>query len=289
MAGSLGLCCLHVFKVALLLWKHASGEDCSSDIFFALGYKLDGHVIETRITTKKNCRQNCHLSNVCSSFNFKHTESRCELNGASFMTHPSQFRPEADSFYALVKLPATCSSGFCGPDKSCVVSTETRGLAYKCKDCQVKPLGMESRAINDSAITASSNYNAWTRAEYGRLNNREEVSNSHHGMWMASRNRAGEYLQVDLGQAVIVTKVATQGRPTTDRWVTSYKIGYSSDLTTWLVYRDDGQEKVFSGNSDRNTIVYGIFEPPILARGIRFVVETFEQMPALRVEIFGCK
>ncbi|EDO26300.1 predicted protein, partial [Nematostella vectensis] len=150
------------------------------------------------------------------------------------------------------------------------------------------PLGMESRAINDSAITASGNYNSWSRAEYGRLNNMG-VSDTHYGMWMASRNRAGEYLQVDLGQAVIVTKVATQGRPDADRWVPSYKIGYSSDLTTWLVYRDDGQEKVFIGNSDRNTIVYGIFEPPILARGIRFVVETYQEQPALRVEIFGCK
>ena len=44
-------------------------------------------------------------------------------------------------------------------------------------------------------------------------------------------------LQVDLGQVKTVTGVATQGDPSSDKWVKTYFISYSYDSLSWLNYK----------------------------------------------------
>ncbi|EDO41952.1 predicted protein, partial [Nematostella vectensis] len=153
-------------------------------------------------------------------------------------------------------------------------------------------LGMESGEISDSAITASSYYlqgvNTYSMPCYARLNNVDQPGISN-GAWLAHNFQAGEYIEIDLGRNVAVTGVATQGKPIGSDWVTSYKISYKTDLTAWFVVKEDGQDKVFPGNSDNNTPVYNWFSSPFLARRIRIVVQGFLNIPALRVELFGCK
>ncbi|EDO41138.1 predicted protein, partial [Nematostella vectensis] len=140
-------------------------------------------------------------------------------------------------------------------------------------------LGMESGAISDSAITASSYWNSLP-PKNGRLNNATA--------WGSASQSPGEYFQVDLGRVITVTKVATQGNRNFAEWMTSYKIGYSSDLSIWKVYREGGQEKVFPGNTDRYTVVYGVLAQPVVTRGIRIIAVTFEWRPVIRLEIYGC-
>ncbi|EDO30745.1 predicted protein, partial [Nematostella vectensis] len=149
-------------------------------------------------------------------------------------------------------------------------------------------LGMESGAIGDSAITASSiNPDLGYVPRYARLNAPSSANNG----WIAGPRAAGEYLQVDLGRVVAVTKVATQGRRNSPMWMKTYNIGYSTDLSTWHVYREGGNaqspHKVFTGNSDQHTVVYGSFEEPIHARGIRFIAQSWEWHISFRVEIYG--
>ena len=100
---------------------------------------------------------------------------------------------------------------------------------------------MESGKVNNSQITASS---VWSGASSlqpwaGRLNNLNRV-------WHAKRARVGEWLQIDLKQKMVVTKIATQGRPNYSQWVTSYKISFSQDAFIWDIYKENGEEKVGS-------------------------------------------
>lgn len=45
-----------------------------------------------------------------------------------------------------------------------------------------------------------------------------------------------EYIQIDLGTVKTVTKVATQGHPASEQWVTKYSLSYSNDAVSWTQY-----------------------------------------------------
>ena len=98
---------------------------------------------------------------------------------------------------------------------------------------------MENGGIPDSCITASSVYDnrEVVQSRAGRLNN---LANA----WCSKPKQKGEWLKIDLARKMIVTKIATQGRPNHSRWVTSYKISFSQDNHTWEVYKEHGVEKV---------------------------------------------
>ena len=98
---------------------------------------------------------------------------------------------------------------------------------------------MESGKINNSQITASSVWieDAWAQPWAGRLNNPN-------GLWHAKQARVDEWLQIDFKQKMIVTQIATQGRPDYPQWVTSYKISFSQDAVLWNFYKENGEEKV---------------------------------------------
>lgn len=99
---------------------------------------------------------------------------------------------------------------------------------------------MESGAIADSQITASSQWDAnhgWVNA---RLNLKIEGSKT--GAWSAGRGDYKPWLQVDLLHVTTVKDVATQGRPQrSSQWVTSYKLQYSNDGKTFNDYKEEGQ------------------------------------------------
>ena len=100
---------------------------------------------------------------------------------------------------------------------------------------------MESGLLPNSAITASSVYGTPNRhgAWLARLNN---VRNS--GAWSAASNKAGQWLQIDLGEERLLTNFATQGRPSSPQWVTSYTIMFSLDSVKWEEYKENGVVKV---------------------------------------------
>ena len=97
-------------------------------------------------------------------------------------------------------------------------------------------LGMESGGIPDSRITASSAFRD-PQPRFGRLN-KPNIA------WCSDLKQTGEWLKIDLARKIIVTKIATQGRPNYGLWVTSYKISFSQDDHAWEVYKEHGVEKV---------------------------------------------
>ena len=95
---------------------------------------------------------------------------------------------------------------------------------------------MESGAIKDGQISASSKYNNNYGGEKARLWNK--------GMWLTHILDKNPWLQIDLGGQTKVTAVATQGRISLSHWVSKYKLQYSNDGRTFNYYMEEGREKV---------------------------------------------
>lgn len=106
---------------------------------------------------------------------------------------------------------------------------------------------MESGAITDAQITASSEYVSEennvtvSMAIQGRLYFQENGSKA--GAWVANTSDDNQWLQVDLGaQYAIVTGIATQGRnsSTFSQWITKYKLQYGDSEEAFRFFREHG-------------------------------------------------
>ena len=116
-------------------------------------------------------------------------------------------------------------------------------FVFPLTECRIQPLGMENREIPNEAVKACSSW-AYTGYEpwQARLNNIQKSGSS--GSWSSGSNAIGQYLQIDLGKERVVNKIATQGRPSFDQWVTSYKLLFSSDGANWNEHENNGVVKV---------------------------------------------
>ena len=104
------------------------------------------------------------------------------------------------------------------------------------------PLGLESGQVPDTAFSASSVAGSKNGPERARLNKRTDSKGS--GGWAAKENNDSQWLQIDLGELVRVTKVATQGRQDAGHWVTQFSLSYSLDGTHWAEYKEDSVARV---------------------------------------------
>lgn len=65
------------------------------------------------------------------------------------------------------------------------------------------------------------------------------------GAWSPSSVDLGQWIQVDLGNFTIVSRIATQGRQDAAQWVTQYKVSYSwSNGGHFLSYRQPSNNSV---------------------------------------------
>ena len=97
------------------------------------------------------------------------------------------------------------------------------------------PVGIGSPSIiPDNQMSASSQYGLSYQAAYGRLKGDKG------GGWCAQQAaRNDDWLQVDLGKSIEACALATQGDRNGSKWVTAFKLSYSSDGTTWTTYGAD--------------------------------------------------
>ena len=94
---------------------------------------------------------------------------------------------------------------------------------------------MDSGAITDTQITASSQWKVNYGARQGRLHYKKVPGTS--GGWSSGANDLNQWFQVDLGQYTTVTGIATQGTQSHDEYVTAYKLQYSDDGVTFQFYK----------------------------------------------------
>ena len=100
---------------------------------------------------------------------------------------------------------------------------------YRCS----LPLGLESGQVPDAAFSASSMAGSKNGPERARLNGQGP------GGWVAKENNGSQWLQIDLGELVRLTNVATQGRRDADHWVTQFSLSYSLDGKHWAEYKEN--------------------------------------------------
>lgn len=108
-------------------------------------------------------------------------------------------------------------------------------------------LGLQSYAVPDSAVTASSMVDIYHKPGNGRLHFQKVPSPLRYGAWetLGGNYLKGSWWQVDFGSWTKVTIVATQGRQDRSYWVTKYRVSYSYDGLFFKYYREADYPKVF--------------------------------------------
>ncbi|XP_022905687.1 discoidin domain-containing receptor 2 [Onthophagus taurus] len=155
------------------------------------------------------------------------------------------------------------------------------------------PLGMESGALKDSAITASSAYDSGSVGpQHGRLRN-----DKNGGAWcprhMVSRD-AKEYLEINLEELHVVTGGRTQGRfgnGQGQEYAEEYMLDYwRPGFSKWVRWKNREGKELLSGNTNTYTVVDQKLEPPIIATKVRFLpYSDHVRTVCMRIEIMGCK
>ena len=113
----------------------------------------------------------------------------------------------------------------------------------------IAPAGMESGAISDFQISASSQKTDSFAASRARLN--VKVTGLKQGGWSPLKDDLNQWLQVDLSGYTTVTRLATQGRDGSDEWVTKYKLQYSVDGVIYHFYKGRGESSSTVRKSDQ--------------------------------------
>ena len=105
----------------------------------------------------------------------------------------------------------------------------------------MKALGMESGAIANSEIIASSEWDVKHSPKQARLHIKETANGR--GAWVSLTDDLNQWLQVDLRKITPVTHVATQGRNSWSpvQMVTKYKLQFSDDGASFLFYKRQGE------------------------------------------------
>ena len=103
--------------------------------------------------------------------------------------------------------------------------------------------------------------------------------------WSAAYANKNQWMTIDIGSAVELTGVTTQGRHEAYQWVTSYKVATSADGIT---FADVESGRVFSGNVDRSTKKTNAFSAPIVGvRYVKIMPQTWDGHISMRADIIG--
>ncbi|XP_019870769.2 discoidin domain-containing receptor 2 [Aethina tumida] len=162
--------------------------------------------------------------------------------------------------------------------------------AFDARFCN-EPLGMESGAIPDDAITASSSY----VPNVGPRNGRLRVERAGGGWCPKQQVERGirEFLQIDLGSVHMVTGVQTQGRYDRGRgqeYTEEYTLEYwRPDLQEWKEYKRWDGKQILRGNSDTASVESHKLMPTIFASKVRILPYSIHRRTVcLRMELLGC-
>ncbi|XP_031572474.1 epithelial discoidin domain-containing receptor 1-like [Actinia tenebrosa] len=258
-----------------------ASQSCGSS-YSQSNFKLVGHTIRTLSSSSSDeCMSECAAQPNCNSINFEETSKKCELNKANHLSNPEGLTPSFGSAHVWqyinyrMRSPAFCSDKLCGGRKLCLLKND--GENYECSECE-DALGMEDGRIPDSAITASKNDSSSFNGKFGRLRSRN---------WLIENG--GYYFYIDLGKTMIVTKIATQGCDWGSKrgYVKKYRLGYSTDNTTWVEYTNNGTD-VLVANTDESTVVTNSLQPNVKARFLRMSSAYSVEGDFIRVELYGC-
>ncbi|XP_074863955.1 coagulation factor VIII isoform X2 [Carettochelys insculpta] len=151
------------------------------------------------------------------------------------------------------------------------------------RQCQI-PLGLASRHIADSQITASGQYGQWA-PKLARLDQSGSVN-----AWSADSGNS--WIQVDLLHPMILHGIKTQGarQKLSSLYISQFVIWYGLDGVRWKRYKGNAtsSQMVFFGNVDATGVKVNYFNPPVVARYIRLHPTHYSIRTTLRMELIGC-
>ncbi|XP_014208586.1 discoidin domain-containing receptor 2-like [Copidosoma floridanum] len=175
-----------------------------------------------------------------------------------------------------------------------VLAVGLLATAVRCIDLAqcVGPLGMESGAIPDNDITASSSFDS---GNVGPHQARVRTENQG-GAWCPKdqvTDDPRQWLEIDLHTVHLITATGTQGRFGNGvgvEYAESYVLEYwRPRLGKWIRYKDVKGHNVIKGNDNTYLESKHILDPPIWASKIRFLpYDSHMRYVCMRVELYGC-
>ncbi|XP_071795899.1 uncharacterized protein [Asterias amurensis] len=150
-------------------------------------------------------------------------------------------------------------------------------------------LGMGDGSIPDFRITASSKQqreDGNCQPSNARLT--QSANNNTIG-WCANPIDINPWLQIDLGFKVIVEGMmmlqgSDQGTSVDIGY--EYQLEYSDDQSTW---HTKNSTQIMRRNTAADSVATSMFNPPIIARYIRIILNQTDGSQWIRVELLGCK
>ncbi|KRZ70074.1 Discoidin domain-containing receptor 2 [Trichinella papuae] len=203
----------------------------------------------------------------------------------------------SSAMITITKIFGACSSGIvsqlCSFNILLLLETFRLCLALDLGGCY-DALGMESGAILDQDISASSSFDeASVGAQYARIR-----TDNAGGAWCPRTQideTQYEYLEVNLQQLHVLTAVETQGRFGGGHGK-EYPLHYILEYwrpgrgDQWIRYKDQQRNELIKANFDTNTAVKIILDSPVIASRVRFVpFSKYPRTVCMRLELYGCK
>nr|XP_033791254.1 discoidin, CUB and LCCL domain-containing protein 1 isoform X2 [Geotrypetes seraphini] len=171
-------------------------------------------------------------------------------------------------------------------------SLSDRRFTFTSNGCS-RSLTVESSIVPSEQVTASSSW-TWTSATSENLQwHPEQALLQNKGpSWASNHSSSREWLQIDLGKRERITGIITRGSmlPNFNFFVETYVIKFTKEGSKWKTYKGPlgKEEKIFKGNSNYLDTARNTFFPPLVARFVRIVPQTWHQRIALKAELLGC-
>ncbi|XP_069905922.1 contactin-associated protein-like 3 [Oryctolagus cuniculus] len=110
------------------------------------------------------------------------------------------------------------------------------------------------------------------------------------GGWTPLVSDKYQWLQIDLGERMKVTSVATQGGYGSSNWVSNYLLMFSDGGRNWKQYRREESIWGFPGNTNADSVVHYRLQSPFQARFLRFLPVAWNPKGriGMRIEVYGC-
>ncbi|KAK2146024.1 hypothetical protein LSH36_639g02002 [Paralvinella palmiformis] len=172
-----------------------------------------------------------------------------------------------------------------------IVSIKTQIQNIRKRMCLKRGLLVSGNEVSipDSNITASSKFNELHGPFRVRINNTATP-----GAWCPKEpNSNYEWIQFDFGEDKLLLGTVSKGRYDFEQWVTSYRVEYAvaEQPSGWKHIADVmGEDEIFPGNHDKNSIQVNIFWKPIRAQLIRIIpIDKYNNVnKCMRADVIGC-
>ncbi|XP_078378069.1 uncharacterized protein LOC144661244 [Oculina patagonica] len=156
---------------------------------------------------------------------------------------------------------------------------------YGCPFACQTPLGMQSGALKDSSLSASS----FTDNSHKATNARPSSSVG----WCSKTSDKKPWLQISFPDVERkITKITTWGGGKGSGYVKVYRLSFTdvADNTMWSDYKEGGRTRSFRGNQDAVNSVSHLLAEPIITLTLRVMPQSWSAAGAcLRLELFGCQ